>query len=58
MPFKNTITPLTKEEILSKEGTKDWELYWKHIYAVMLKEEKVTAEIKEKKELAKKKIKR
>ncbi len=39
------------------KGTKDWDLYWKHIYNVMLKEERLNAEIKEKKELAKKKKK-
>lgn len=56
--FKNTITPKTKEEVLSMKGTRDWDLYWKHIYNVMLKEERLNAEIKEKKELAKKKTKR
>jgi hypothetical protein len=56
--FKNTITPITKSQILSKRNDSDWDLYWKHIYNVLDAHDKKEAEIKAKKELAKQKTKR
>lgn len=56
--FKNKIKSLTLQELETKKGTKEWDLFWKHIYNVMVNEEHKKLEMERKKELAKKKNKR
>jgi hypothetical protein len=53
--FSNNSKPISFQELEKKRDSKDWKGFWEHIYNVLKREE---AKRLERKELAKKKIKR